>query len=432
MNHQLYRASILHFLDDPDSKGHESYQYFEDGILVIENGKVLDLNDAELILKNYPEDIAVINYSGKLITPGLIDAHIHYPQTDIIASYGEQLLDWLNQYAFPAETKYHDKQYALTSSKFFLSELLANGTTTAMVFGTVHSASVEAFFEASSELNTRMICGKVMMDREAPQDLCDTAENSYKESKDLINAWHGRGRQLYAITPRFAVTSSPQQLDSAGRLLAEYPHVYLQSHISENIQEISEVKKHYRSADNYVDVYHQHGLLGAKTILAHGIHLLPEEHQTLHQTQSKICFCPTSNLFLGSGLLDLKALTEAGVEMAIGTDVGGGTSFSMLKTLHEAYKVCQLQGYALNPFKSFYMATLGNARALQLGDKIGCFQQGHEADFIVLDPEATPIMQRKNKNRQNLEQLLFSLIILGDDRSVYASYVAGQRKHARQ
>lgn len=422
----------MHFLSDPDhcEVGNEAsaYEFFEHGALAVRDGKVLAVGEAKTVLRNYP-DAEQVDYSGKLITPGLIDTHIHFPQVEVIASYGGQLLDWLNNHTFPAEAKFESKAYAATIAEFFLDELLKCGTTTALVFGTVHKQSVEAFFEASQKRNTRMICGKVLMDRNAPDYLTDTPESGYIDSKALINTWHGKGRQLYAITPRFAITSTAEQLQQAGRLLQEHPTVYMQTHISENRAEVAYVNELFPDAKNYLDVYDQYGLLGPRSVFAHGIHLEQCERTRLKETGASISFCPTSNLFLGSGLLDLATLQREQVPYSVATDVGGGTSFSMLQTLNEAYKICQLQGHKLSPLKSMYMATLGNAKSLQLEDKIGSFKQGLEADFVVFDFDSTPLMRLRQSACKTLEEKLFAMIMLGDDRSVSASYVAGNLAH---
>jgi len=422
----VYRASILHFLDDPDKAGDDAYEFFEDGALVVENGKVVKTGPVEEVEKDLPQDFELVDYRGYLIMPGMIDTHIHFPQVEVIASYGEQLLDWLNNYTFPAERQFEDKEYASKIANFFLDELVKCGTTTALVFGTVHKQSVDAFFEASEKRNTRMICGKVMMNRNAPEFLCDDVDSSYQDSKELIERWHGNGRQLYAVTPRFAITSTPEQLQKAGQLLEEYPDVYMQTHISENKDEVAFVQELFPESKDYLDVYDQYKLLGERSVFAHGIHLTPREHQRFRETGSSVSFCPTSNLFLGSGLLDIAELEKEQVAYSVATDVGGGTSFSMLQTLNEAYKVCQLRGNKLSALKSLYLATLGNARTLKLDDKIGSFRAGNEADFIVMDFHSTPLMSLKQSKCKTLAEKLFAMIILGDDRTVRSTYVAGE------
>jgi guanine deaminase len=427
----VYRAAILNFLSDPDIDGEDAYQFYQDGALVIEDGKVKNLGEASDILPTLVGVVNVVEYKDHLIIPGMIDTHIHYPQVEVIASYGEQLLDWLNNYTFPAERQFEDKEYASNIANFFLDELLKCGTTTALVFGTVHKQSVEAFFEASEKRNTRMICGKVMMDRNAPDFLCDTPDSSYEDSKSLIDTWHNNGRQLYAVTPRFAITSTHKQLEKAGQLIEEYPDVYMQTHISENKDEVAFVSELFPDAKDYLDVYDQYKLLGKRSVFAHGIHLNNREHQRFRESGSSVSFCPTSNLFLGSGLLDIKQLEENQVAYSVATDVGGGTSFSMLQTLNEAYKVTQLNGNTLSALKSLYLATLGNAKTLQLEDKVGSFKAGNEADFVVLDFNSTAIMALKQSKCKTLAEKLFAMIILGDDRAVQATYVAGNCVHDR-
>ena len=328
---KAYRAAILHSLADPTVVGIEqSYQYFEDGILLIENGKVAQVGAAAELLSKLT-GVEVQHYRDALITPGFIDTHIHYPQTGMIASYGEQLLDWLNTYTFPTEKQFEDKAHASDVAATFLKELLRNGTTTALVFGSVHPQSVDAFFEQADKLNLRMIAGKVLMDRNAPDYLTDTAETGYAESKALIERWHGKGRLHYAVTPRFAPTSTPEQLDLAGKLFGEYPDLYMHTHISENKAEVAWVKDLFPAREGYLDVYDHHKLIGPRAVFAHGVHLCDDECKRLAETGSAVAFCPTSNLFLGSGLFDLNKLEEHGERVGLGTDVGPGTSFSQLQ-----------------------------------------------------------------------------------------------------
>ena len=428
---KAYRAAILHSLADPAVVGIEqSYQYFEDGILLIENGKVAEVGAAaELLPKLTGVDLQ--EYRDALITPGFIDTHIHYPQTGIIASYGEQLLDWLNTYTFPTERQFADQAHACDVAAIFLKELLRNGTTTALVFGTVHPESVDAFFEQAEKLNLCMIAGKVLMDRNAPDYLTDTAESGYSESKALIERWHAKGRLHYAVTPRFAPTSTPQQLELAGKLLGEYPNLYLHTHLSENRKEIEWVKALFPERKSYLDVYDHHKLVGPRAVFAHGIHLCDDECKRLAESGSAVAFCPTSNLFLGSGLFDLNKLEAHGVRVGLGTDIGGGTSFSQLQSLSEAYKVMQLQGKKLDPFKSLYLATLGGAHALYLDDKLGNFLPGKDADFLVLDYNATPLISYRLQQAKSLEERLFALTILGDDRVVKETFAAGVSVHQR-
>ncbi|MDX5373771.1 MAG: guanine deaminase [Pseudomonadaceae bacterium] len=430
-NLKAYRAALLHSIADPSEVGSAaSYEYFADGILLVENGQVVEAGAAEVLLPRL-RGVEVHTYANALITPGFIDSHIHYPQTGMIAAYGEQLLDWLNTYTFPTERQFADKAHAADVAGIFLKELLRNGTTTALVFGSVHKASVDAFFEAAQALNLRMIAGKVLMDRNAPDYLTDTAESGYAESKELIERWHGKGRLHYAVTPRFAPTSSDAQLELAGKLFAEYPGLYMHTHLSENRKEIEWVKELFPARKGYLDVYDHHGLIGPRAVFAHGVHLCDEECARLGETGSAIAFCPTSNLFLGSGLFDLQKAEQHGVRVGLGTDVGAGTSFSQLQSLNEAYKVMQLQGKKLDPFKSLYLATLGGARALYLDQHIGNFAPGKDADFLVLDYDATPLLSYRLRQARSLEERLFALTILGDDRVVKETFAAGRSVHRR-
>jgi guanine deaminase len=341
---KAYRASILHSIADPKDVGLEnSYQFFEDGMIVVENGHIVDIGSATDILARHTKPMKIKTYKDKLITSGFIDTHIHYPQTGMIASYGEQLLDWLENYTFPEERRFKNPIYALKVAKLFLDELASNGTTTALVFGTVHKESVDVFFGEAERRNLRMICGKVLMDRNAPDYLTDTPESGYQASKELIEKWHNRSRLHYAVTPRFAPTSTPEQLAMVGKLLEEYPDVYMHTHLSENKKEIEWVLDLFPERESYLDVYDHYGLLHKRSVFAHGIHLSDCECQRLADTESAIAFCPTSNLFLGSGLFKLNKMEDKGIRVGMGTDVGAGTSFSILQTMSEAYKIMQLQ-----------------------------------------------------------------------------------------
>lgn len=431
MTVHAYRAALLHSLADPgEGDAEASHEYHEDGMLVVEDGHVVRAGPAAALLPTL-KGVEVTSYPDALIVPGFIDTHIHYPQVGVIGSYGAQLLDWLNTYTFPAEGAFHDAGHAGNTANFFLDELLRNGTTTALVFGTVHPQSVDAFFDAAYARNLRMIAGKVLMDRNAPDFLTDTPESGYADSRQLIERWHRKGRLAYAVTPRFAPTSSPEQLARAGQLFKEFPGLYMHTHLSENTQEIDWVKALFPDQQDYLDVYDHHGLIGPRAVFAHGVHLCDRECSRLGETGSAVAFCPTSNLFLGSGLFDLEAVERHGVRVGLGTDVGGGTSFSQLRTLSEAYKVMQLQGKSLDPFKSFHLATLGSARALYLDDRIGNFLPGKEADFAVLDYKATPLLDYRLSQARTLAERLFALITLGDDRVIKATYAFGKKVHDR-
>lgn len=430
---KAFRSAFLDFVDDPFYVAElESVRYIPDGLLVLKDGKVEALGSFEQLKDQYA-NIAITAFPGMLVTPGFIDTHIHFPQTGMIAAYGEQLLEWLSKYTFPTERKFKDKDYAQQVAAVFLDELLRNGTTTALVFATVFPESVNAFFEEAERRNLRMIAGKVMMDRNAPQFITDTAESSYQESKQLIEKWHKRGRLLYAVTPRFAPTSTHEQLQLAGKLLQEYPDVYMHTHLSENVDEVAWVKELFPQCNGYLDAYDQAGLVQDRSVFAHAVQLTDEEFQRLSEAQAAIAFCPTSNLFLGSGLFKLEKAKSSDypVKLGLGTDVGAGTSFSILQTANEAYKVAQLRRQRLSPFQALFLATLGGARALNLADKIGSFESGREADFIVLNPRSTPLMAFRNSEQvpTSLEELadrVFSLVIMGDDRAVQATYIMGE------
>jgi guanine deaminase len=428
---QAYRASVLHFSNDPAFHQH-AYEWHEDGLLIIQDGKVVAAGDYTQLKNSLPQTTDVHDYRGKLIVPGFIDTHIHYPQTDMIASPAAGLLPWLETYTFPTERKFADPAHASEVAHFFIEELLRCGTTTAMVYCTVHPESVEAFFAESEARNLRMVAGKVLMDRHCPEFLRDSAETGVRESEDLIKKWHKRGRQLYAITPRFAPTSSEAQMQLAGELASAYPDVYLQTHVAENTDEVAWVKALYPKARSYLDVYDHYGMLRPRSMYAHCIWLDDGDRARMAETQSAVSFCPTSNLFLGSGLFDFERADALQVPLSLATDVGGGTSFSMLQTMNEAYKVARLGGSYLPALRMFYLATLGGARSMQLEGTIGNFVVGAEADFIVLDPQATPLLARRTARTDSMEELLFALAMLGDDRTVLATYAAGQLVHQRQ
>lgn len=429
---RLIKGDILHFLSNPNLENTgQSYQYFKNGFLFIEDGLVTTVGTEQDVKKISGDDVKIIDHSGKLILPGFIDTHLHYAQTDIIASHGKQLLEWLETYTFPKEGQFIDPAYAEQVSDFFLDELLRNGTTTAQVFCTVHPHSVDIFFRESQKRKMRMIAGKVMMDQNAPAYLTDTPQQSYDESLQLIHQWHQKERLLYAITPRFAVTSSEAQLEKAGALMAAAPNLYMHTHLSENANEIKFVSELFPWSKNYLDVYDRFGLVNDRSTFAHSIHLSDPEYQRMAETGAAISFCPTSNLFIGSGLFDLKKVSSQNIEVGIGTDVGGGTSFSMFQTLAEAYKVLQLNGQNLSALQAFYLITLGGAASLKLDSVIGNFETGKEADFTVINYDATPLMERRLKFAETLEEKLFALVILGDDRCIDYTYIMGEQAYQR-
>ena len=420
------RAPILHFTDEPDVQMKTGYEYLPDGVLLVADGHVRALESAASMAEKGFDLAQCEHFPDHLLMPGLVDTHIHYPQTDIIASYGKQLIDWLNQYTYPTEIGFSDPAYASEVANEFLELLLESGTTTAMVYTTIFSESVEAFFQAAQKRNLRMIAGRTLMDRNAPPELLDSVREGERESRELIEKWHHNERLLYAVTPRFAATSSREQLQMAGRLYREYSGLYMQTHLSENLGEIEWVKSLFPEAEDYLDVYDRYGLLGPRSVFGHGIHLSERELDRLAVTNSRIAFCPTSNLFLGSGLFNLSAAENAGIDVGVATDVGAGTSFSMIQTLSEAYKVLQLQGQSLHPLKAFYMVTLGNARTLHLDDCIGNLEIGKEADFVILDPGASGIQKRRQGAAAALEEQLFALQMLGDERNIARTYVMGR------
>jgi guanine deaminase len=438
MQHQTikgFRASFLDAIADPFyAPEADCIRYFPDGLLIVENGKVKDFGNYEELQTKYA-DIPITEYRDHLIVSGFIDTHIHFPQTEMIASYGEQLLEWLSTYTFPTERKFADRNYALEIASIFLDELLRNGTTTALVFTAVFPQSTDAFFEEAQRRNLRMIAGKVMMDRNAPEFLRDTATSSYIETKQLIEKWHKCDRLLYAVTPRFALTSTPEQLTNIGKLLVEFPDVYLHTHLSENVKEVEAVMAAFPESEGYLDVYDRAGLVVERSVFAHGVQLTDREFARLSAAKSAIAFCPTSNLFLGSGLFKLEKAKslETPIKVGLGTDVGAGTSFSILRTASAAYQVAQLRSQKLSAFQALFLATLGGARALCLEDKLGNFEIGKEADFVVLNLRSTPIMALRNKSSEEIpltlaeiSDQLFATIIMGDDRAIAATYIMGE------
>lgn len=426
------RSSLLHCLRDPGLAGDASaIEFMNDAVTLLRDGRIERVEAAQSLLPLLGADVAIDDQRGKILVPGFIDTHVHYPQVDVIASYGAQLLDWLNRYTFPAEIAFADRAHADAAAEFFLDRLLENGTTTASVFCTVHPQSVDAFFTASEARGLRMIAGKCLMDQHAPDGLRDTVETGYRDSKTLIERWHGHARSLYAITPRFAPTSSLAQMETMRALAREHPDAYIQSHVAENRAEIAWVNELFPGHRSYLDVYDHFGLLRSKSIYAHCIYLDDVDRARMSAAGATPSFCPTSNLFIGSGLYDLKQALAAGNRVSIGTDVGGGTSYSMLRTLGEAYKVQQLQGVSLSPAYALYLATLGGAKALSLDDKLGSITPGKEADFALLDPAATPLLARRTALRGEPLDTFFALMTLGDDRAIAATYVNGACVHRR-
>jgi guanine deaminase len=429
---RVLRGRVLRFLREPEGvEDLGACAYEEDGAVLVRDGLVAAVGTAAEVMAEAP-GAEVVDHRPHLVMPGFIDTHIHMPQAQVIASWGAQLLDWLNSYTFPAESRFADPAHAERIAGAFLDLLLAHGTTTAVAYCSSHPASVDAYFGAAEARGMRVVGGKVMMDRNCPEAVRDTAQGSYDDSKALIGRWHGRGRALYAITPRFAITSTPGQMEMAQALVAEHPELHVQTHLSENRDEIEFTLSLYPEARDYLDVYERYGLLGPRSLFGHAIHLSDRETAAMAETGSVAVFCPTSNLFLGSGLYDKVGLREKGVRRAIATDVGGGTSYSMLRTLDEGYKVLALRGQKLDPLKAFWWITRGNAEALGLADRIGTLAVGSEADVVVLDSAATPAMALRRETVATLAEELFLLETLGDDRAVAATYVAGERRAGHQ
>jgi guanine deaminase len=420
-----YRAELLSVPEDPASGA--TPLHHDDGLLVIEDGIVIAFGAYQDLASRYP-GLAIERLNG-LVVPGFVDAHIHYPQTDRIAAHGTQLLDWLERHIFAEEARFADRGHADAVAAFFLDELLRNGTTSALIFATVHAGSVDALFDAALARDMRIVSGKVLMDL-GPATLRDNVADGRAESEALIARWRGRGRLGYAVTPRFVLTSSDDQLADAGALLAAHPDVLLHTHLAENAAECAAVATRFPDAADYLDVYDRFGLVGHRSVFAHCIHMSDRALARMGAAGSAVAFCPTSNLFLGSGLFDLAAADRHGVTVGIGSDIGAGTSFSLLATLGEAYKVGQLRGNSLDPFRALHLATAGGAKALGLADRIGGLQPGQEADFILLDDRATPLLARRTAGASLFDRL-FALQILGDDRAIAATFLSGKRAHVR-
>lgn len=422
---RAFRASILHSVSETE------VEYHADGLLVTDAGRITELGPAVALGGRLGDAVAVTDLRGKLIIPGLIDCHVHYPQIDMIASYGAQLLDWLTDYAYPEEARFADEAHAREVASTFADELLKNGTTAALVFATVHPQSVGPMFEAAQARNMRLITGKVLMDTGCPQALRDSVESGYADSRALLEQWHGTDRLGYAITPRFALTSSDAQLAAAGRLAAEFPDVHVHTHLAENHDEIAAVAGRFPQARSYLDVYKQSGLLRERAVFAHCLHIDAEDRRELAAHDAAIAFCPSSNLFLGSGLFDLDAADEAGIRTGIGTDVGGGTSLSVLRALGDGYKALHLEGQSLSAYRALYLATLGAARSLHLDDRIGSFAEGREADFVVLDPPAESLTARRLANSGDIAETFFALMTLADERLVHSTWLLAEPAYQR-
>jgi len=429
-----YKGDILYFTGDPQQEAHAMH-YIHNGVLLVQDGYIVDTGTESTMLKKHDPD-QIIDYSGKVISPGFIDTHVHYSQIEMTASYGKQLLDWLNNYVFPTEIKFSDPEHAALMADNFLNELLNNGTTTALIFATSNPVSVDALFSKAIDKNMRIISGKVLMDRNAPPPLLDTPETAYQQSKILIEKWRNKGRLGYAVTPRFAPTSSEAELQVVGRLLREYPDVWMQTHLAENKQEVSWVKSLFPWSQSYLDIYRHYGLITRKSVFAHSVHLSDADFQMMAKTHGNVAFCPLSNLFLGSGLFNLELSNKNHVLTGLGTDIGGGTSFSMLKVMGAAYNVTQLRKafsdtpeniQPLHPMENWYMATLGGAKVLSLEHVIGSFTPGMEADFIVLNLQSEGALKIRINNSDSIESKIFAIEMMGDDRIVEHTYIMGKQ-----
>lgn len=430
MTQTAFRAPLLTFNGDPAQSG-EAAVYETDGLVIVDDGKVVASGPHAALAATLAPDAVVHEMRDKLIVPGFIDTHIHYPQTDMIASPAPGLLPWLDTYTFPTERRFDDPAHAREVAEFFVDALLACGTTSALVYCTVHKQSADALFAASESRDLRMIAGKVLMDRNCPEFLRDTAQSGYDDSAELIGRWHGRGRQMYALTPRFAPTSSEAQLEACGELARRHPDVFVQSHVAENVDEVKWAAELFPGHRSYLDIYDHYGLLRRRAVYGHCIHLDDDDRRRMAETGTAVAHCPTSNFFLGSGLFDFDKAGEYGVPVTLATDVGGGTSFSMLQTMNEAHKVARLSGHHLSATRMFWLATAGAAQALDLDRTVGTLAPRTEADFVVLDPKATPLLARRTAREESLEELLFAFALLGDDRAVYRTYAAGRCVHER-
>ncbi|MGI9390562.1 MAG: guanine deaminase [Boseongicola sp.] len=429
----ILRGQVLSFRDDPFLVGPDAAVQFEtDGAVLIASGKIQRVGSAGPIIEDHPQ-LRVERYADDLIMAGFVDCHVHYPQYEVIASYGEQLLEWLSRYTFPAELKFGDAGYARHAADFFLDQCLRNGTTTTSVYAPVHPQSVDAFFAAAEAREMCMATGKVMMDRNAPDGLIDTPQTGYDQSLSLLKKWHGRGRLKYAVTPRFAVTSTSEQLEAAGALWQAHPTTLMQTHIDENAEEIALVRKLFPEAADYFGVYEQFGLVGRGSNFGHAIHLTERERQAFRATGSGISHCPTSNLFLGSGLFEMQKLREGSNDISVGlaTDIGGGSSLSMLQTMKASYEVCRLNGYNLHPAKAFYLATRGSAQTMCLEDRIGNVEVDNDADLNILDLHSTPAIANRMRFAEDVWDVLFVQMMMADDRAIRATYINGRKQYTR-
>ena len=421
---KLLLGQTLGFSDSPFVAGTNGAIFERNGGVVVDDGMIVATGTGDAMCDAYPQ-AEVVDYGDGLISAGFVDAHVHYPQTGIIASWGKRLIDWLNTYTFPEEMRFSDPSYARKMADIYLDLVIANGTTTVVTYATIHPASVDAIFEAAAPRNMRVVAGKTCMDRNAPDALCDTAQAAYDQSKALIEKWHGIGRATYAITPRFSPTSTPEQLSALGALWAENPSCLMQTHLSEQVDEIEWVKSLYPTARDYLDTYEHHGLLGANGLYGHAIYLEDREKDRLREIDASLIHCPTSNTFIGSGLFDMGGLMADGHRVGLATDTGGGSSFSMLRTMAAAYEIGQLRGRPLHASELYWLATAGSAHSIRMDDKIGYLRAGHEADLVVLDLASTPAIAQRTDRAETIWDALFATIMMGDDRAIAATWING-------
>ena len=422
----LLLGQTLHFTADPFADGPQAAHHDSAGGVLIEGGHIRAVGHGADLRAAHPQ-AEIVDHGDALLMAGFVDAHVHYPQTAIIASWGKRLIDWLNSYTFPEETRFGDPAYAADIANRYLDLTLSHGTTTVCSYGTIHPESVDAFFAAAQTRGQRVVAGKTCMDRNAPDALRDTAQSAYDDSRALLLKWHGIDRLSYAITPRFSPTSTPEQLSVMGALWAEHPDCLMQTHLSEQTDEIAWVRGLYPEARDYLDTYEAHGLLGPNGLYGHAIHLEPREKDRLREVDAALVHCPTSNTFIGSGLFDMAGLMAAGQRVGLATDTGGGSSFSMLRTMAAAYEIGQLRGTPLHASQLLWLSTVGSARALRLGDRIGNLAPEMEADIIALDLASIPAIAQRSARAQDIWEAIFPTIMMGDDRAISATWVAGRR-----
>lgn len=425
----LLLGQTLHFSGDPRIGGLDVCHYATHGAVAIEGTHIIDVGPADDLKARHPQAKHVA-YGDALIMSGFVDAHVHYPQTGIIASWGKQLIDWLNDYTFPEEMRFNDATYASEIADLYLDTVIANGTTTVASYATIHPQSVDAIFEAAGARNMAIVAGKTCMDRNAPDGLKDTARSAYDDSKRLLTKWHRKGRAQYAITPRFSPTSTPEQLSALGALWAEYPTCLMQTHLSEQRPEIEWVRRLYPQARDYLDTYEAHGLLGANGLYGHAIHLEPREKDRLRDVGAALIHCPTSNTFIGSGLFDMAGLRDAGHRVGLATDTGGGSSFSMLRTMAAAYEIGQLRGSALHPSELLWLATEGSAETLGMSGSIGHLGAKAYADIAIIDLTSTPAIAQRARRATDIWEAVFPTIMMGDDRAIKDVWIAGVQQGA--